>query len=94
MTVSVTNTGSCYGEEVVQLYVRRVDDASGPLKSLRGFKRVGIQPGETVKVTFKLDDEVFLSWSEDAQDMVPVHGEWELMVGGSSDALQSVERIW
>ena len=94
LTVSVTNTGSCYGEEVVQLYTRRVDDAEGPLKSLRGFKRVGLRPGESAKVTFKLDDEVFLSWSEDAQDMVPVHGEWELMVGGSSDALNSVKRVW
>ncbi|MBO4466478.1 MAG: glycoside hydrolase family 3 C-terminal domain-containing protein [Bacteroidales bacterium] len=94
LTVSVTNTGSCYGEEVVQLYTRRVDDAEGPIKSLRGFKRVALKPGETVKVTFKLDDEVFLSWSEDAQDMVPVHGEWELMVGGSSDALNSVKRVW
>ena len=94
LTVSVTNTGSCYGEEVVQLYTRRMDDADGPLKSLRGFKRIALKPGESAKVTFKLDDEVFLSWSEDAQDMVPVHGEWELMVGGSSDALKSVERVW
>ena len=91
LTVSVTNTGSCYGEEVVQLYVRRVDDASGPLKSLRGFKRVALKPGESAKVTFKLDDEVFLSWSPEAQDMVPIRGAWQLMVGGSSDALQSVE---
>ena len=94
LTVSVTNTGSCYGEEVVQLYTRRVDDTDGPLKSLRGFKRIALKPGETAKVTFKLDDEVFLSWSEDAQDMVPMRGAWELMVGGSSDALQSVTHDW
>lgn len=91
LTVSVTNTGSCYGEEVVQLYTRRMDDADGPLKCLRGFKRIALKPGESAKVTFKLDDEVFLSWSEDAQNMVPMRGAWELMVGGSSDALKSVE---
>ena len=94
LVVSVTNTGSRYGEEVVQLYTRCLDDPDGPLKSLRGFQRIGLQPGETASVSFKLDDDVFLSWSDDAQDMVPVHGSWELMVGGSSDALQSVERIW
>ena len=94
LTVSVTNTGSCYGEEVVQLYVRRVDDTEGPIKSLRGFKRVALKPGESAKVTFKLDDEVFLSWSPEAQDMVPIRGAWQLMVGGSSDALQSVTHDW
>jgi len=94
LVVSVTNTGSCYGEEVVQLYVRFLDDAEGPLKSLRGFKRVGLKPGESAKVSFKLDDEVFLSWSDDARDMVPVHGAWELMVGGSSQVLKSVKRDW
>ena len=94
LVVSVTNTGSCYGEEVVQLYVRFLDDAEGPLKSLRGFKRVGLKPGESAKVSFKLDDEVFLSWSDDARDMVPVHGAWELMVGGSSQDLKSVKRDW
>ena len=90
LTVTLTNTGSCYGEEVVQLYVRLKDDTDGPLKSLRGFKRVGLQPGASTRVSFKLDDEVFLAWSDQAQDMVPMHGTWEVMVGGSSDALKSV----
>ena len=92
--VSVTNTGSCPAEEVVQLYVRCLADAEGPLKSLRGFKRIALKPGETAKVVFKLNDDVFLSWNEEAQDMVPAHGAWELMLGGCSSSLKSVVCDW
>ena len=69
---------------------RHLADAEGPLKSLRGFKRVTVPAGETVRVSFRLTDDVFLSWSEEKQDMVPVEGEWELMVGGSSASLESI----
>ena len=69
---------------MVQLYVRRPADAEGPLKSLRGFRRVRIPAGQTVTVTFALTPETFLSWSPEAGDMVPAKGEWELLYGGSS----------
>ena len=90
LVIPVTNTGTCDAEEVVQLYVRRPDDADGPLKSLRGFRRVSVPAGATVEVRFPLDGEVFLGWSEKEQDMVPLRGDWELLYGGSSDALQSL----
>ena len=84
LIVPVTNKGSVDADEVVQLYVRNVDDPDGPFKSLRGFKRVNIRAGETVNVSFDLTDEVFLGWSEEKQDMVPVKGVWRLYYGGSS----------
>lgn len=84
LTVPVTNKGSVDADEVVQLYVRNVDDAEGPIKSLRGFKRVNIKAGETLNVSFDLTDDVFLGWSEEKQDMVPVKGNWRLFYGGSS----------
>ena len=90
LSVRITNTGSREAQEVVQLYARNLADAEGPLKSLRGFKRVTVPAGETVRVSFRLTDDVFLSWSEEKQDMVPVEGEWELMVGGSSASLESI----
>ena len=89
LSVRITNTGSREAQEVVQLYARNLADGEGPLKSLRGFKRVTVPAGETVRVSFRLTDDVFLSWSEEKQDMVPVEGEWELMVGGSSASLES-----
>ncbi|MBQ6198866.1 MAG: glycoside hydrolase family 3 C-terminal domain-containing protein [Bacteroidales bacterium] len=89
LSVSITNTGDREALEVVQLYTRNLADTEGPRKSLRGFKRVAIPAGETVKVSFRLTPEVFLSWSEEKQDMVPMEGEWELMVGGSSASVES-----
>ncbi|MBQ9397751.1 MAG: glycoside hydrolase family 3 C-terminal domain-containing protein [Bacteroidales bacterium] len=92
LEIPVINTGDRDAVEVVQLYTRRVGDTEGPLKSLRGFQRVLVPAGETVMVTFPLTDEVFLSWSEEAGDMVPVKGEWELLYGGNSSdpALQTI----
>ena len=84
LEIPVTNTGICDADEVVQLYVRRPADSEGPLKSLRGFRRVHIPAGATVKVSFPLTAETFLSWSPEAGDMVPMKGEWQLLYGGSS----------
>ena len=92
LEVPVTNTGSRDADEVVQLYVRRPADAEGPLKSLRGFRRVSIPAGQTVTVSFPLNAETFLSWSPEAGDMVPMKGQWELLVGGSS-ADQALQRV-
>ena len=86
----VTNTGSRDAVEVVQLYVRKADDTEGPLKSLRGFRRVLIPAGQTAEVALPLTEETFLSWDEARQDMVPMKGEWELLYGGSSHSLKKV----
>ena len=91
IVIPVTNSGERDITEVVQLYTRRPSDTAGPIKSLRGFKRVDIKAGETVNVSFPLDAEVFLGWSEGKQDMVPLKGKWELLYGGSSAQLQTIE---
>ena len=92
IVIPVTNTGDRDGAEIVQLYVRKPDDTAGPIKTLRGFRRVEIPAGQTVEVTIPLDKETFLWWDEKAQDMVPVRGNYELLYGGSSadSALQCV----
>ena len=81
---TVKNTGKRNGTEIVQMYVRKPDDAGGPNKTLRFFRRVNVMPGASATVRIPLDDEVFTWWSESAQDMVPVHGDYELLYGGSS----------
>ena len=81
---TVKNTGKRNGTEVVQLYVRKPDDPTGPNKTLRAFRRVTVMAGATATVRIPLDEEVFTWWSETAQNMVPVHGEYELLFGGSS----------
>lgn len=90
--IPVKNTGSVTGDEVVQLYIRKTDDAAGPIKTLRGFERVTVAPGKTVKVEIPLTDETFNWWDETTQNVNPVHGTYELLYGGSSadEALTAV----
>ena len=90
LVIPVSNTGSVDATEVVQLYVKKADDAEGPLKSLRGFKRVQIPAGQTVEVSLPLTEETFLAWSEQKQDMVPVKGTWELLYGGNSHDVKTL----
>ena len=87
--IPVKNTGKRDGTEVVQVYVRRPADKNGPAKTLRIFRRVFVPAGKTVKVCLPLEDETFLWWSEDAQDMVPLPGKYKLLYGGSSDKLRT-----
>ncbi len=60
--VRVTNTGSCFGKEVVQLYVQdRTGTANRPPKELKGFEKVALEPGQSRIVCFILDERA-LSW--------------------------------
>ena len=80
------NTGKRDGEEVVQLYVSRKGDKEGPIKTLRGFKRVFIPAGKTVTVSIPLTPETFEWWN--GSEMTPLKGRYTLYYGGSSDKLR------
>ena len=84
LTVPVTNSGRRDGDEVVQLYLRKVGDAAGPLKTLRSFRRLFIPAGETAEVTFELGEKELEWWDESIQSVGSCPGEYEIMVGGSS----------
>ncbi|MCQ2202610.1 MAG: glycoside hydrolase family 3 C-terminal domain-containing protein [Bacteroidales bacterium] len=84
LIIPVTNTGTRDGAEVVQLYVQRPGDQEGPVKTLRGFKRVNIAKGETVNVEFDIDNETF-SWFDTCTDrMMAQSGQYNLLYGGTS----------
>jgi beta-glucosidase len=91
IVISINNNGSFAGTEVVQLYVRKADDAEGPIKSLRGFQRVTIPAGQSAEVVFPLTEETFLSWNEEKQNMVPAKGKWELLYGGNSHDVKKID---
>jgi len=85
LVVDVKNTGKRDGEEVVQLYVQRPSDKEGPVKALRGFKRVSIPAGQTVTVSIPLNDETFQWWDVQSNTVRPLKGTYNLLVGNSSD---------
>jgi len=85
LTVPVSNTGKRDGVEVVQVYVRKVNDIEGPLKTLRGYKRVEIPAGKTQQVSVDLNPTSFefFDWSQ--RKMMVTPGEYEVSYGNSSD---------
>ena len=84
LTVDVTNTGSRDGEEVVQLYIRDLQDKEGPLKSLRAFQRVDVKAGQTVTVKLQLTPKSFEFWDSATNTMRVKPGKYELLYGNSS----------
>jgi len=84
LAVSVTNSGQCDGEEVVQVYLKKQDDAEGPGKTLRAFKRVYIPAGKSVNVEFDLKDKELEWWDAQSNTMRVCAGKYDIMVGRSS----------
>ena len=82
--IPVTNVGNCAGTETVQVYIRNLSDAEGPLKSLRAFQRVDVKKGETVNVTLKLDEKSFEFWDPETNTMRTKPGKYEILYGNSS----------
>ena len=84
LTVDVTNTGNRDGDEIVQLYIRDLQDKEGPLKSLRGFQRVSVKAGQTEKVTIQLTRKSFEFFDTETNTMRVKPGTYELLYGNSS----------
>lgn len=84
ITINIKNTGAMDGTEIVQVYMRRPADKSGPLKTLRGYARVNLKAGESQMVSIDFPKERFENWDEQTNTMRVVPGKYELLVGPSS----------
>ena len=83
VSVEVENTGKRAGDEVVQLYIRDlVATMTRPVKELKGFQRVSLQPGEKRRVEFVLDQSISVSGTEMRYVVEP--GEFQVMIGPNS----------
>jgi beta-glucosidase len=91
--VNVSNIGARAGSEVAQLYVGYPDRSDAPPRQLRGFERVELEPGETARVTFRLDEGAFARWDEQAHDWMVDPGDYRIMVGSSSADLPLEARL-
>ena len=83
---TVKNTGKRDGATVVQLYVSKEGDSEGTIKTLRGYKRVEVAAGKTAEVRIPMDEETFLWWNPETGRMNPMHGNYVLHYGETSDA--------
>lgn len=88
VTFKLTNTGKYAGEEVAQLYLRDlVASVVRPLKELKDFKKVMLQPGETKTITFTINKEKLSFFNKDLQ-WVAEPGAFKLMIGTASNDIK------
>lgn len=94
VSLTVTNTGSVAGTEIVQLYIaKKNSELFRPAKELKGFARVTLAPGEKQRITIMLDDKTFRFWNVKANRWEIEGGEYELLVGASVEDIRLCEKI-
>ena len=86
ITIPVANIGSRMGTEVVQIYVRKIKDVDGPLKTMREFKRVEVESGKSKQVTLSLKPSTFEFFDSKKGKLTVASGDYEVLYGNSSDA--------
>ena len=94
VSLTVTNTGSVAGTEIVQLYIaKKNSELFRPAKELKGFARVTLAPSEKQRITITLDDKAFRFWNVKANRWEIEGGEYELLVGASVEDIRLCEKI-
>ncbi len=95
LTVPVTNTGKQAGTEIVEVYVKALDYPDAPIKSLKGFQRIELSPGETGKAVITLDGEAFEYYDASIDELSTRPGRYKILYGSSSldKDLQSIDFI-
>ena len=86
LTVPVTNTGKRSGTEIVQVYIHKINDIDGPIKTLRGFQRVDLAAGKSGQATIDLTPSAFEFFDWAQRKIMVTPGEYEVLYGNSSDA--------
>jgi beta-glucosidase len=98
-SVTVTNTGSVKGKEVVQLYIRdMVGSITRPVKELKGFQKIELNPGESKLVTFTITTELLKFYTQvngtNTMKFDWEPGEFQIMIGGNSREVKAQTLNW
>lgn len=92
VSIDVTNTGKCYGKEVVQVYVEDLESLLfRPKKELKGFEKIDLQPGETKTVNIILDESAFSYFVPHLNRFAVESGMFRIKVGASSQDIRCCE---
>ncbi len=91
VTVEVKNTGDCAGAQVIQLYVQDVKSSvERPVKELKAFQKVFLQPGETQTVSLSLNERAFQFYDADAKAWRAEPGKFNFLIGTSSQDIKAI----
>lgn len=95
VTVTIKNTGKVKGKEIVQLYVN--DEHSSvirPIKELKGFEKVSLNPGEEKRIAFVLDKRSFAYYNTEISDWYTEYGKYNILVGASSRDIRLTASVY
>jgi beta-glucosidase len=84
LTIPVSNSGKQAGTEIIQVYVHKVNDTDGPLKTLKGFKRIELAAGKSGQAVINLPSASFGFFDRESGKMAVTPGEYEIWYGNSS----------
>jgi beta-glucosidase len=91
LSLSVTNSGSIGGQEIVQMYIRDIQSSlPRPKKELKAFKKVSLKPGETKMVEMRLDKHAVGFYNCEIGSWVAEQGKFEVLIGASSVDIRCV----
>jgi len=82
--VPVTNTGKVAGDEIVEVYIRSLDNPDAPIKELKGFTKLNLKPGETKTASVTLTGESFQYYDESIDELSTRSGKYQILYGSSS----------
>jgi len=85
LTIPVSNVGKKDGTEILQVYIKKVGDKDGPLKTLKGFSRNFIKTGKATDVMIKIPSSAFEFYNRSTGKMEISSGDYEILYGNSSD---------
>jgi beta-glucosidase len=93
VNVNVRNTGKRAGDEVVQVYIRRIEaSVTQPVLELKGFQRITLQPGEARDVAIRLEPGAFALWNADMKEVIEP-GKVDILAGPDSRALKAAQLV-
>ena len=95
ITIPLTNTGQREGCETVQVYIKSLDNPKAPIKSLKGFQKLQLSPGQTALATITLGGEAFEYYNDKIDELSIFPGRYKILYGTSSldSDLQSVDFV-
>ena len=94
VSVNVKNTGDRSGKEVVQLYVEAPEgEVARPVRELRGFDKIMLEPGEEKTVTFELDMRAFAYWNTQIHDWLVQDGIYRILIGCNAEEMLLEEAV-
>ena len=84
VSIDLKNDSDVASDEIVQVYVKRLDDQDAPIKALKGFQRVSMNAGEAKTVSVELPASSFEYYDSSADDLVVKPGKYQILYGSSS----------